>query len=197
AAGAIVSQNPPSDLPENFAILRAADTLVAYQNLAANYLKTLPLKVLSITGRNGKTATKDFAASILGRAFRVTKTEGNFNNHVGLPRTILEANRDHQFADRELGMNHPREIDAVARSASRTTAGPWIAHGAKCHPRGRRWACVWGFAGGMRRRLGLGPAGEGALADPRNPRCSVHRRQLQRQSRFDESGPPHTHGIGC
>src|SRR5256885_260421 len=118
AAGAIVSQNPPPDLPENFAILRATDTLVAYQNLAANYRKTLPLKVLGITGSNGKTSTKDFAASILGRAFRVTKTEGNFNNHVGLPRTMLEANRGDEFAVWELGMNHPGEIAALARIAS-------------------------------------------------------------------------------
>ena len=118
AAGALVSRDPPPGLPQTFAILRAADTLVAYQNLAANYRKTLPLKVLSITGSNGKTSTKDFAASILGRAFRVTKTEGNFNNHVGLPRTILEANSDHQFAVWELGMNHPGEIAALARIAS-------------------------------------------------------------------------------
>src|SRR5205807_6811596 len=122
AAGAIVSQNPPPDLPENFAILRAADTLVAYQNLAANYRKTLPLKVLGITGSNGKTSTKDFAASILGRAFRVTNTEGNFNNHVGLPRTMLEANRDDEFAVWELGMNHPGEIAALARIASADAA---------------------------------------------------------------------------
>jgi UDP-N-acetylmuramoyl-tripeptide--D-alanyl-D-alanine ligase len=118
AAGALVSRDPPPGLPQTFAILRAADTLVAYQNLAANYRKTLPLKVLGITGSNGKTSTKDFAASILGRAFRVTKTEGNFNNHVGLPRTILEANRDHQFAIWELGMNHPGEIAVLARIAS-------------------------------------------------------------------------------
>src|SRR3989440_3949925 len=122
AAGAIVSRNPPPDLPENFAILRATDTLVAYQNLAANYRKTLPLKVLGITGSNGKTSTKDFAASILGRAFRVTKTEGNFNNHVGLPRTMLEATRDDQFAVWELGMNHPGEIAALARIASADAA---------------------------------------------------------------------------
>src|SRR5437899_6574940 len=122
AAGAILSQNPPPDLPENFAILHATDTLVAYQNLAANYRKTLPLKVLGITGSNGKTSTKDFAASILGRAFRVTKTEGNFNNHVGLPRTMLEANRDDEFAVWELGMNHPGEIAALARIASADAA---------------------------------------------------------------------------
>ncbi len=118
AAGAIVSQDVAAALPPTFAILRADDTLTAYQNLAANYRKTLPLKVLGITGSNGKTSTKDFAASILGRAFPVTKTEGNFNNHVGLPRTILEANREHQFAVWELGMNHPGEIAALARIAS-------------------------------------------------------------------------------
>src|SRR5438105_13037533 len=118
ATGAMLSEKPPSNLPGNFAILRATDTLVAYQNLAANYRKTLPLKVLCITGSNGKTSTKDFAAAILGRAYRVTKTEGNFNNHVGLPRTILQANREDQFAVWEIGMNHPGEIAALARIAS-------------------------------------------------------------------------------
>src|SRR5437868_10612538 len=122
ATGAIVSQDPPPELPKTFAILRSADTLAAYQNLAANYRKTQPLKVLGITGSNGKTSTKDFAASILGRAFRVTKTEGNFNNHVGLPRTVLEANRDDEFAVWELGMNHPGEIAALARIASADAA---------------------------------------------------------------------------
>jgi UDP-N-acetylmuramoyl-tripeptide--D-alanyl-D-alanine ligase len=122
AVGAIVSQGRPPQLPPAFAVLRAGDTLIAYQNLAANYRKTLPLKVLGITGSNGKTSTKDFAASILGRALRVTKTEGNFNNHVGLPRTILEANRDHQVAVWELGMNHPGEIAALARIASADAA---------------------------------------------------------------------------
>jgi UDP-N-acetylmuramoyl-tripeptide--D-alanyl-D-alanine ligase len=118
AAAALVSCDPLPGLSKTLAIMRAADTLVAYQNLAANYRKTLSLRVLGITGSNGKTSTKDFAASILGRAFRVTKTDGNFNNHVGLPRTILEANRDHQFAVWELGMNHPGEIAALARIAS-------------------------------------------------------------------------------
>jgi UDP-N-acetylmuramoyl-tripeptide--D-alanyl-D-alanine ligase len=118
AAGAIVSRDSPSKLPAKFAILRAADTLVAYQNLASHYRKSLLLKVLAITGSNGKTSTKDFVASILGRAFRVTKTEGNFNNHVGLPRTILEANRDHEVAVWELGMNHRGEIAALSKIAA-------------------------------------------------------------------------------
>src|SRR5213595_2964298 len=122
AAGAIVDLDWKGKAPKNFAIIRGRHTLLAYQNLAANYRKSLPIKVLGITGSNGKTSTKDFAASILGRGFRVTKTEGNFNNHVGLPRTMLEANRDDQFGVWELGMNHPGEIAALARIASADAA---------------------------------------------------------------------------
>src|ERR1051326_6428441 len=118
AAGAIVDSTWKGQVPAKFAIIRAPDTLVAYQNLAANYRKSLPLKVLAITGSNGKTSTKDFAASVLGRKFRVTKTEGNFNNHVGLPRTILEATSDDEVGVWELGMNHPGEIAALAKIAA-------------------------------------------------------------------------------
>jgi UDP-N-acetylmuramoyl-tripeptide--D-alanyl-D-alanine ligase len=117
AAGAIVSQDVTAKLPAEFALLRAPDTLVAYQRLAANYRRSLSLKVLCITGSNGKTSTKDFTASILGRAYRVTKTVGNFNNHVGLPRTVLETNREDELAVWEIGMNHPGEIAVLARIA--------------------------------------------------------------------------------
>jgi UDP-N-acetylmuramoyl-tripeptide--D-alanyl-D-alanine ligase len=113
AAGAIVDLAWKGNVPANFAVLRADDTLRAYQNLAANYRKSLPLKVIAITGSNGKTSTKDFAASVLAKKFRVTKTEGNFNNHVGLPRTMLEATSGDQ-----IGMNHPGEIAALAAIAS-------------------------------------------------------------------------------
>ena len=118
AAGAIVDLAWKGKVPENFALLRAEDTLVAYQNLAANYRKSLPLKVLAITGSNGKTSTKDFVAAVLGRRFRVTKTEGNFNNHVGLPRTILEATSQDEVGVWEIGMNHPGEIGALAKIAA-------------------------------------------------------------------------------
>jgi UDP-N-acetylmuramoyl-tripeptide--D-alanyl-D-alanine ligase len=114
AAGAIVESNWKGTVPESFALIRAQDTLRAYQELAANYRRSLSLKVVAITGSNGKTSTKDFAAAVLGRGFRVTKTEGNFNNHVGLPRTILEATSRHEVAIWEIGMNHPGEIAALA-----------------------------------------------------------------------------------
>lgn len=118
ATGALVDLNWRGSVPSNFALLRAADTLEAYQKLAANYRRSLTLKVLAITGSNGKTSTKDFAASVLARKFRVTKTQGNFNNHVGLPRTILEAAADDELAVWEIGMNHPGEIAALSKIAA-------------------------------------------------------------------------------
>ena len=118
ATGALVDLNWAGNVPNNFALLRAPDTLQAYQTLAANYRRSLALKVLAITGSNGKTSTKDFAASVLARRFRVTKTEGNFNNHVGLPRTILETASEDEVAVWEIGMNHPGEIAALSKIAA-------------------------------------------------------------------------------
>jgi UDP-N-acetylmuramoyl-tripeptide--D-alanyl-D-alanine ligase len=118
ATGALVDLKWAGSVPSNFVLLRATDTLRAYQMLAANYRSSLSLKVLAITGSNGKTSTKDFAASVLARKFRVTKTEGNFNNHVGLPRTILDANSGDEVGVWEIGMNHPGEIAALAKIAA-------------------------------------------------------------------------------
>src|SRR2546423_2008434 len=122
AVGAMVEESWRGNAPENFGLIRVADTLVAYQTLATNYRASLPLKVIAITGSNGKTSTKDFVAAALGRKFRVTKTEGNFNNHVGLPQTMLAAKREDEIAVWEIGMNHPGEIAALAK-----LAGPDVA----------------------------------------------------------------------
>src|SRR6266550_2021296 len=118
AAGAIVDSTWKGKVPENFALILAEDSLQAYQKLAASYRRSLSLKVVAITGSNGKTSTKDFAAAVLARRFRVTKTEGNFNNHVGLPRTILEATSQDEVAVWEIGMNHPGEVAALAKLAA-------------------------------------------------------------------------------
>ena len=118
AAGAIVDSTWKGKVPENFALILAEDPLQAYQKLAANYRRSLSLKVVAITGSNGKTSTKDFAAAVLARGFRVTKTGGNFNNHVGLPRTILEATSQDEVAVWEIGMNHPGEVAALAKLAA-------------------------------------------------------------------------------
>src|SRR5437879_4919206 len=118
AAGAIVDLTWNGKTAPDFALIRVADTLRAYQTLAANYRRSLALRVLCITGSNGKTTTKDFTAAVLARKFCVTKTEGNFNNHVGLPRTILETTSEHQVAVWEIGMNHPGEVAMLAKIAA-------------------------------------------------------------------------------
>jgi len=118
AAGAIVDLGWKGNVPDNFTVIRVEDTLQAYQTVAANYRKSLPIRVLAITGSNGKTSTKDFTAAVLGRRFRVTKTQGNFNNHVGLPRTMLEATSQDEVAVWEIGMNHPGEVAALAKIAA-------------------------------------------------------------------------------
>ncbi len=112
AAGAVVEE-APEDLPAEFAVIRVGDTLAALQNMAAAYRRTLPLKVINITGSNGKTSTKDFTAAVLGE--HVAKTEGNLNNHIGLPLTILRASGADRFGVFEIGMNHPGEIAPLAR----------------------------------------------------------------------------------
>jgi len=122
AVGAIVDSGWNGQTPPQFAVIRTTDTLLAYQTLAARYRRSLALRVLCITGSNGKTSTKDFAAAVLGRKYRVAKTEGNFNNHVGLPRTILEATSEDQVAVWEIGMNHPGEVAVLAKIAAPNAA---------------------------------------------------------------------------
>jgi UDP-N-acetylmuramoyl-tripeptide--D-alanyl-D-alanine ligase len=122
AVGAMVEESWKGVTPKSFALIRVPDTLLGYQNLAANYRRSLPLKVIAITGSNGKTSTKDFVAATLSRRFRVTKTEGNFNNHVGLPQTMLAASASDEIGVWEVGMNHPGEIAALAKLAAPDTA---------------------------------------------------------------------------
>ena len=121
AAGAVV-EDAPGDLPSGFAVIKVADTLAALQQMAAAYRRTLPAKVINITGSNGKTSTKDFTAAVLARGGRVATTEGNLNNHIGLSLTILRASAKDDFGVFEIGMNHPGEIAPLAR-ISRPDAG--------------------------------------------------------------------------
>ena len=114
AAGALVEE-APGDISGDFAMIRVKDTLAGLQQMAACYRRTLPAKVINITGSNGKTSTKDFTAAVLGERGRVTKTEGNLNNHIGLPLTILRASGKDEYGVFEIGMNHSGEIAPLAR----------------------------------------------------------------------------------
>lgn len=116
AAGAIV-ETAPVGLPSEFAIIEVLDTLKALQSLGRNYRASLGIRVLGITGSNGKTSTKDFAAAVLGRKFRTAKTAGNLNNHIGVPLTLLSLGETDEAAVVEMGMNHPGEIAPLAEMA--------------------------------------------------------------------------------
>lgn len=113
SVGAIVEKSAPN-LPANFTVIQVADTVQALQSLATAYRSTLSLKVVCITGSNGKTSSKDLTASILAQRFAVTKTAGNLNNHLGVPLTLLRANSAHQAGVFEIGMNHAGEIAPLA-----------------------------------------------------------------------------------
>ncbi|MDR3404357.1 MAG: UDP-N-acetylmuramoyl-tripeptide--D-alanyl-D-alanine ligase [Chthoniobacter sp.] len=117
AAGAIVEEFP-AELPTGFAVVLVKDTLQALQRLGAEYRRSLDIQVIGLTGSNGKTSTKDLTAAVLGDNFQVTKTEGNLNNHIGLPLTLLRARGTDQIGVFEMGMNHAGEIAPLAAMAA-------------------------------------------------------------------------------
>lgn len=116
ALGAVV-ETLGADVPSHFGLIQVPDVLQALQQVAAQYRQTLSLKVVAVTGSNGKTSTKDFTASVLSQRLVVTKTLGNFNNHIGLPLTLLRAAAGDQVGVFEIGMNHPGEIAPLAALA--------------------------------------------------------------------------------
>ena len=93
------------------------DTLLALQELAALKRKRFSKPVIALTGSNGKTTTKEMIAHLLSAKWKVHKTEGNLNNHIGLPLTLLGLKSWHQAAIVELGSNHPGEIQKLAEIA--------------------------------------------------------------------------------
>lgn len=118
-AAAVILDNPAAvrDLPDGVAVLSVDDSLEALHRLAGAWRDRLALKVLCITGSSGKTSTKEFAAAVLAARYRVTRTTGNLNNHIGLPLSILDATTADDAAVWEIGMNHPGEIAPLARLA--------------------------------------------------------------------------------
>jgi UDP-N-acetylmuramoyl-tripeptide--D-alanyl-D-alanine ligase len=121
----IVERDLPRAHLGNATVIRVPDTLRALGDLAHFRRERLAPKVLAITGSNGKTTTKEMLAAIFesaslnGRRLRgrVLKTEGNFNNLVGLPLTLLRLRPEHKVAVVELGTNHPGEIERLAKIA--------------------------------------------------------------------------------
>ncbi len=117
AAGAVV-ERPPAGVPEGATLVVVPSTLRALGDLARAWRRSFPaLKVGAITGSNGKTTTKEMAASIVSLRYDTLKTAGNYNNEIGLPLTLLNLTPAHERAVVELGMNARGEIRRLARMA--------------------------------------------------------------------------------
>ncbi len=102
-------------LPPNFTVIQVpTSTLEAFHQTAGAYRSRLGMRTVGVTGSNGKTSAKEFAAAVLSRKFRTAKTSGNFNNHIGVPMSLFSATKDHEFGVFEAGMNHAGEIAPLA-----------------------------------------------------------------------------------
>ena len=108
-------KNPPEDV----VVILVDDTTKALQELAKAYRKQLHMKVVGVTGSNGKTSTKDILASVLKEHYITQKTLGNYNNEIGVPLTLLSLNEDVEVAVVEMGMENLGELsffDSLGRT---------------------------------------------------------------------------------
>ncbi|WP_022819605.1 D-glycero-beta-D-manno-heptose 1,7-bisphosphate 7-phosphatase [Fusobacterium russii] len=113
-ASLIVADNTDID---DKRVIKVKNTVETMQNLAQKYRKKLALKVVAITGSNGKTTTKDISYSLLSQKYSVLKTEGNYNNHIGLPFTLLSLTDENEIAVLEMGMSDFGEIRRLCEIA--------------------------------------------------------------------------------
>ena len=116
AVGTLTDHELADYRPDKFYVL-VPDTLLALGDLAAYYRSKFDVKIIAVTGSVGKTTSKDMAAAVLSQKFRVLKTDGNFNNNIGVPKTLFRLSHEHQVAVVEMGMNHVGEIDYLTRIA--------------------------------------------------------------------------------
>lgn len=95
-------------------LILVSDCLKTLQQLARCHRRQLGTPVIGVTGTNGKTTTKELIAAVLGEKYNVLYTQGNLNNHIGVPKTLLRLTAEHDVAVIEMGANHPGEIRTLA-----------------------------------------------------------------------------------
>lgn len=122
AVAAFWQKDHPVPADVRVPLLLVEDTLTALQQLAHAYRMTLDIPIIGITGSNGKTTTKDLVASVLQTRYRVHKTKGNLNNHIGLPLTLLSIEEGTEVAVVEMGMSGKGEIALLTQIAKPTHA---------------------------------------------------------------------------
>jgi UDP-N-acetylmuramoyl-tripeptide--D-alanyl-D-alanine ligase len=117
AACAVVQRPLEGVEPGDPPVLRVPDTVRALGDLASAYRQEAGFKVVALTGSVGKTTTRQIVHHVLGRRFRVHQAQKSFNNHIGLPLTLLDAEPQTEIVVAELGANHPGEIAGLTRIA--------------------------------------------------------------------------------
>jgi UDP-N-acetylmuramoyl-tripeptide--D-alanyl-D-alanine ligase len=127
AAGAIAAIvdfqfTDAQDLGHRLPLIRVENTLTAYQAIARWWRRQFDIPVIGITGSVGKTTTKELVAALLSRYGSVLKSQANFNNEIGVPKTLLELTADHDFAVIEMGMRGRGQIAELAQIAEPTIA---------------------------------------------------------------------------
>lgn len=113
AAAVVVNRVDPAWLSLPCAIIQVPDTLKALQDVARGYRAWHDALIIGLTGSNGKTSTKDLTATVMAELLQTRATEGNLNNHVGLPLTLLRLGDGDECGIVEMGMNHPGEIKTL------------------------------------------------------------------------------------
>ena len=125
AMGVITEYNIPEEIVSKYnnkLILKVKNITDSIQKIA-KYKRTLyDIPIVAVTGSVGKTSTKDIIASVIGKKYNVTKTKGNYNNHIGVPLTILSWNENTEAAVVEMGMNHFGEIELLTNIVRPTIA---------------------------------------------------------------------------
>ena len=120
AIAAVVEQSWAEKQQNGSPLIAVADTLKAFQETARSHRRKFDIPVLAVTGSSGKTTTKEMAVSVLSDKYRVLKSEKSYNNHIGVPATLLQLSSEHDIVVAEMGTNHFGELEHLSYLAEPT-----------------------------------------------------------------------------